>query len=337
MTITYRNNKGTALTYDEVDENIRDLYQDTTIDRVLGNGNTTTKSLTIGSITSTGNITTASLTTASLTTTGNVSISNFISTGITDSASATALTINSSGYVGIKTTSPGYPLTVFNTNTPQISIIPPGGSNGLISNIGFWSTFSNYPSDIGSRRSADITSGYNGGTWGTEYLTFNVGSNGPNDAANPTIERMRINGNGAVTKPYQPWIYFRPSSTTSSGYVNLAFGTQTQGAMGNSGVLGVNGTYGQYGITVPVAGIYLMTWQHICNNTGSRIDSYIVLNGSNLTQGLSEDTTTGYHQRTHTIAYKLSVNDFISLYNGNWYNFPNDPGAWSTFSMYLLG
>ena len=51
MTITYRNNKGTALTYDEDDENIRDLYQDTTIDRVLGNGNTTTKSLTIGSIT----------------------------------------------------------------------------------------------------------------------------------------------------------------------------------------------------------------------------------------------------------------------------------------------
>lgn len=51
MTITYRNVKGTALTYDEMDENIRDLRQDTTIDRVLGNGNTTTKNLNVGSLT----------------------------------------------------------------------------------------------------------------------------------------------------------------------------------------------------------------------------------------------------------------------------------------------
>jgi len=56
MTIVYRATKGSALTFAEMDENIRDLYQDTTIDRVLGNGNTTTKSLTIGSITSTGTI-----------------------------------------------------------------------------------------------------------------------------------------------------------------------------------------------------------------------------------------------------------------------------------------
>jgi len=53
MTITYRNIKGTALTYDEMDENIRDLRQDTTIDRVLENGNTTTKNISVGSINAT--------------------------------------------------------------------------------------------------------------------------------------------------------------------------------------------------------------------------------------------------------------------------------------------
>jgi hypothetical protein len=53
MTITYRNTKGTALTYDEMDENIRDLRQDTTLDRVLGNGNTTTKNISVGSINAT--------------------------------------------------------------------------------------------------------------------------------------------------------------------------------------------------------------------------------------------------------------------------------------------
>lgn len=42
MTITKRNTKGSALTYNEMDENIRDLFEDTTLDRVAGNGATTT-------------------------------------------------------------------------------------------------------------------------------------------------------------------------------------------------------------------------------------------------------------------------------------------------------
>lgn len=45
MTIVKRSTKGTALTYAEMDENIRDLYEDTNIDRVLANGNTTTRNL----------------------------------------------------------------------------------------------------------------------------------------------------------------------------------------------------------------------------------------------------------------------------------------------------
>jgi hypothetical protein len=53
MTIVKRGVKGTALTYDEMDENIRDLYEDTTIDRVLGNGNTTTKNISVGTLTAT--------------------------------------------------------------------------------------------------------------------------------------------------------------------------------------------------------------------------------------------------------------------------------------------
>ena len=51
MTITKRTTKGSALTYAELDENFRDLDSDMTLDRVLGNGNTTTKDMTIGSLT----------------------------------------------------------------------------------------------------------------------------------------------------------------------------------------------------------------------------------------------------------------------------------------------
>ena len=50
MTIVKRGIKGTALTYDEMDENIRDLYEDTDIDRVLANGNTTTRNITTGTV-----------------------------------------------------------------------------------------------------------------------------------------------------------------------------------------------------------------------------------------------------------------------------------------------
>jgi hypothetical protein len=50
MTITKRSTKGSALTYAEMDENLRDLDEDMTIDRVLGNGNTTTKDITVNKI-----------------------------------------------------------------------------------------------------------------------------------------------------------------------------------------------------------------------------------------------------------------------------------------------
>ena len=45
MTIVKRGTKGTALTYAEMDENIRDLYEDTDIDRVLANGNVTSRNI----------------------------------------------------------------------------------------------------------------------------------------------------------------------------------------------------------------------------------------------------------------------------------------------------
>lgn len=62
MTIVKRGTKGTALTYAEMDENFRDLREDTTIDRVLENGNTTTKTLNIGTINASTTIDTTTIT-----------------------------------------------------------------------------------------------------------------------------------------------------------------------------------------------------------------------------------------------------------------------------------
>jgi len=53
MTIVKRTTKGSALTYAEMDENIRDLREDTDIDRVLENGNTTSRNVSVGELTTT--------------------------------------------------------------------------------------------------------------------------------------------------------------------------------------------------------------------------------------------------------------------------------------------
>ena len=50
LNIVLRSVKGSALTFDEMDENLRDLYEDTDIDRVLSNGDTTTREAKIGGL-----------------------------------------------------------------------------------------------------------------------------------------------------------------------------------------------------------------------------------------------------------------------------------------------
>lgn len=50
MTITYRSTKGSALTYGEIDENFRDLLEDTDLQRVLTNGNTSNLGMTVANL-----------------------------------------------------------------------------------------------------------------------------------------------------------------------------------------------------------------------------------------------------------------------------------------------
>lgn len=70
MTITYRQTKGSALLYGEIDENFRDLLEDTTLHRVLTNGNTSNLDMTVNN-TFCNTISTNSVTTGTLTVTSN--------------------------------------------------------------------------------------------------------------------------------------------------------------------------------------------------------------------------------------------------------------------------
>ena len=113
-----------------------------------------------------------------------------------------AMRITSAGDIGIGTSAPTAKLTSVanfsNGSSVNFNAVPLATAQGQISGYSFRSTFIG-TADNGARRSADITSGFATGAWGTEYLAFGVGNNGAaNDTALVTSEKMRITNAGFV-------------------------------------------------------------------------------------------------------------------------------------------
>lgn len=90
-----------------------------------------------------------------------------------------------------------YPGSALTGTTRQFTIFTPSTAQGNAAGITLYSTFTG-TADNGARRTADIVAGYSGGSWGNEYLSFNVGIGGQNDTGTLTTERMRISGLGAI-------------------------------------------------------------------------------------------------------------------------------------------
>jgi hypothetical protein len=112
------------------------------------------------------------------------------------------MTILSGGNVGIGTTTPAYKLSILAPSvangTGHLQLTTPGSAQGERSALTLYSTFQG-TGDNGPRRTADIIAGFQGGAWGYEYLSLNVGNNGnANDGAVITSEKMRILSNGNV-------------------------------------------------------------------------------------------------------------------------------------------
>ncbi|WP_414463368.1 tail fiber domain-containing protein [Hyphomicrobium sp. DY-1] len=127
---------------------------------------------------------------------------------------ALKMIITSASTIGIGTAYPGSSLTVVGTVLSKAELVnnrsglgspnvanfiawAPGTAQGQLVGMSFYPTFSN-TADNGPRRAADILAGFNGGSWGNQYLSFNVGGVGANDVASTTTERMRITNTGNV-------------------------------------------------------------------------------------------------------------------------------------------
>ena len=109
------------------------------------------------------------------------------------------LTVDTSGRVGIGTTSPSAGIDLVadgSDNGMTLKLTAPNTAQGRRATLSLYSTFEG-TADNGPRRTADVVAGFNGGAWGSEFLSVGVGRNGAsNDAQERTFERLRINGSG---------------------------------------------------------------------------------------------------------------------------------------------
>ena len=174
MTITKRTTKGSALTYGEMDENIRDLYEDTTIDRVLQNGNITTRSLTVGEL--------------------NIGSSGDISFPTVDGTSGQFLKTDGAGNLSFATvTIP--PSDLVNDTTPTLG----GNLDGNNKNISSVSTLTATTINVTGQYQVDGT------TRQPVYVTYGTGG-GSNFSVNPPSGFSMSNLAGFI--PSIRYIYF---------------------------------------------------------------------------------------------------------------------------------
>ena len=181
--------------------------------------------------------------------------------------------INSSGNVGIGVTNAeifgyvteqgGYAATSWS----NLAVQTPSDAQGRVADISFYSTFQG-TADNGCRRTADILAGFNGGAWGSEYLSFNVGNNGGgNDTRVLTSEKMRITNAGNVIVT---------NSGGGLGYGTGSGGTVTQATSKTTSVT-LNKPTGQ--ITMNNAALAAgATVGFTCNNSIAAIGDNIIVN-----------------------------------------------------------
>jgi hypothetical protein len=144
------------------------------------------------------------------------------------------MTINRhGGFVGIGNPNPTARLHVQGTTksvTPtgtaaaagQFQAWTEGTAQGQLAVFSLYPTFQG-TADNGPRRAADIVGGFNGGSWGNEYLSFNVGRSGSaNDGQSVNNERMRITGNGNIgigtSNPGTYRLYVSGSAYSTGGW-----------------------------------------------------------------------------------------------------------------------
>ena len=142
-------------------------------------------------------------------------------------------------------------------------------------------------------------------------------------------ERVRIDSSGRVTKPYTPHIFGSIGNNSTqnnsfASYMNVFSSTEL--------------TFSNSRITVPVAGVYMITFTTISDNVTARKDANIYINGTSRLAMLTDTSSTGYKYRSGSMSVKLSANDYIQFFNETWYDYTSTGYIdWRTASVTFLG
>jgi hypothetical protein len=140
---------------------------------------------------------------------------------------------------------------------------------------------------------------------------------------------LTLDSTGRVLKPNNPHIFGSVGNNTTqnnsfASYMNVFSSTEL--------------TFSNSRVTVPVAGVYMITFTALSDSVTARRDANIYINGTSRLAMLTDDTSTGYKFRSGSMSVKLAVNDYIQFYNQTWYDYTNTTYVdWRTASVTFLG
>lgn len=150
-----------------------------------------------------------------------------------------------------------------------------------------------------------------------------------------TTDHLVIEGSGAVRKPLSPSFFSRPAG----GY-NLSSGNNTIGGTW-SDVHDIGSHFSNGTFTAPVAGTYQFTWCVFVQSETTRLDAFIMLNGTNIMREEINgypNTAANKNGSVHG-CYYLSANDAVTfgIYSAAGTNIYVAATPWSYASGFLVG
>jgi hypothetical protein len=222
-------------------------------------------------------------------------------------AGTNAVTVDASQNVGIGTSTPGYSLHVQKGAGAAAYIGAAGNGNSLTTN-----------GMIIGQDSSGLSRWYQ---FGANPLTMFTNN----------LERMRIDSNGRITKPYQP-AFSVYDLTFPSGIP----GVGTDGTIGSNVGSCYNSSNGRF--TAPVSGTYVFNLSVQAFNSGSTtyVNVSLMVNGGstvgNFVTGYG-GTHNNHTQITGSVTQYLYANDYAQIR----VEYGARSGAQSTFNGFLIG